>query len=384
MKKRFRFLAKFISIIVVVSVMCSSSIISVYSAGGNRFESEGNNTIASADITYDDYNSYGSISYIGDFDYWKVTFSTEGMVNFYLGNIPSGCDYNMEICDSGGVPSWAMDLQSGSAHELIRLHVKANTPYYIRIYSPLYDSSSSNYLLRVKWYPLNDALYYSYTSEANEAHNMRGIDTVAMGENALWYFYDMNFTEIYNFTNHEASAVLSSMPFAQLMILDNHGSPGLIVLPSMSSRSTLYAASNSQMTSDDRAISTLASSSLSNSSLIIFFACNTGNDDSNGNNLVDAAVSKGAIASFGWKNSISASLGEEWMDLFLDNCSQGEPIYYAAELADEQLVQSIRGINLSNVEKDKLFAKAEALSNRYYGSLRAEANAKATVLSLCK
>ena len=62
------------------------------------FESENNNSIATADITYNDYDSYGSISYAGDVDFWKVTFPSEGMVNFYLGNIPSGCNYDMIIC----------------------------------------------------------------------------------------------------------------------------------------------------------------------------------------------------------------------------------------------------------------------------------------------
>lgn len=382
--KKYRFLIKLISMIIVVSVFCSSSIISVYSAAGTIFESEGNNSVSSADWTYNDYDSYGSISYSNDVDYWKVTFSYEGMANFYLGNIPSGRDYDMDICDSTGTARWAVDLQFGNNHELVRLHVKANTTYYVRIYSTKSHYSPSNYLFRVKLSYLNEASYYSYTSQANLLHNLPDIDTVANGENALVRFSEMHFTDKYNFINNEAASVISCMPFSQVMIVDNHSSAGLMVLPSLSDVSVLYAASNSQMTSDDRAISTLANSSLSNTSLVVFFGVDTGLSDLSGNNLVDMVISKGAITSFGWKDALSEPCTEIWMDSFLYYCAQGLTVYSAGIYADTALVNMINTQVTDSVKRAELLQEANLIKNRYYGSSRAEANAKSTVLSLCQ
>ena len=66
-------------------------------ASGTINESENNNTVSAADKTYDDYDNYGAISSTSDVDWWKVTFTQNGEANFWLGNIPSGCNYNLYL-----------------------------------------------------------------------------------------------------------------------------------------------------------------------------------------------------------------------------------------------------------------------------------------------
>ena len=66
------------------------------------YETEPNNTQGTATLTYDDYDNFGKISTLSDIDWWKVGFSSAGNANFWLGNIPSGCDYDLEIYTMAG------------------------------------------------------------------------------------------------------------------------------------------------------------------------------------------------------------------------------------------------------------------------------------------
>lgn len=69
------------------------------SAAVANYESENNNTIATADVTYDDYNNYGTLD-ISDIDYWKITMPTNGLGAIWLGNIPAGCDFDIHVYSS--------------------------------------------------------------------------------------------------------------------------------------------------------------------------------------------------------------------------------------------------------------------------------------------
>lgn len=71
-------------------------------SAGTLYESESNNTSSTADRTYNDYDNYGIISTSGDVDWWVVKFSGNGYANFWLGNIPSNCDYDMKLYSSNG------------------------------------------------------------------------------------------------------------------------------------------------------------------------------------------------------------------------------------------------------------------------------------------
>ena len=130
---------------------------------GQITETEPNDNMATADITFDDFDNYGtmavynnpnnpSIAMPGDTDYWKVTFNQAGSANFWLGNIPSGCDYDISLCDENGIYI-AASANYGQTDELIQANVEAYKSYYIAITSYGSVVSSSQYLFRTKNYP---------------------------------------------------------------------------------------------------------------------------------------------------------------------------------------------------------------------------------------
>lgn len=121
-------------------------------SAGTIYESESNNTYTTADRTYDDYDNYGRLSTSGDIDWWVVRFSSSGNANFWLGNIPSGCDYDLRLYSSNGTNVLGSSVNSNNQSELITYYVTAGVDYYIRINS-YSGSSSSYYLFRAKNYP---------------------------------------------------------------------------------------------------------------------------------------------------------------------------------------------------------------------------------------
>lgn len=372
-------LKRLLSLLITLSLICSSSLLFVSAASGTKYEVESNDTRAQATLTYDDYDNYGKISQYNDKDYWKVKFPNEGFVNFYLGNIPSGCDYEMVVSDYSGTTIWALDLQSGTNHEFVRLHVKANYIYYIWVYSADYSCSTSAYYhMRVKWYPLNYGDFFAYTVDANINNSLGRLETVSAGNGVMDSFAALGFGSSNVYTNLSAASVISYLPYSQFAVLDNHGYPGYISLPTLTTLTKLYAGSNN-LGYNDRAISSLTSGSFSNTSLIVFCACYTGSTDNYGNNLIDAAVGKGAISAIGWTNLIYEDQSTPWLDKFFNYCSQGYSIYDAAYEADDWLY----GIREKNISAGQDENNLYPMIHRYYGSSRALANAQSTVLSLC-
>ena len=118
-------------------------------------EHESNNNYNTANITYDDYDNYGALySNTGTdlVDYWKIRFVEDGVANFWLGSIPSDCDYDLTLYDSNGTTVLAHSLHSGNTQELIsRYPVVKDKYYYIRINSH-YGTSPNNYHMRAKFY----------------------------------------------------------------------------------------------------------------------------------------------------------------------------------------------------------------------------------------
>lgn len=161
-------------------------------AAGTIYESEPNNTYSTADRTYDDYDNYGALSTTSDVDWWVVSFSSSGEANFWLGNIPSGCDYDLYLYASNGTTLLATSRNGGNSSELITYPVSAYTNYYIRIYS-YSGSSSSQYLFRARNYPSG----INITIEKNETVIPQNISAVSRslpdcGSNAC-YDYNSSF-----------------------------------------------------------------------------------------------------------------------------------------------------------------------------------------------
>ena len=149
-------------------------------ASGTVNESESNNTLSTADRTYDDYDSYGYLSSTSDVDWWKVSFVQSGTANFWLGTIPSGCNYDISLYNQAGVLLGG-SYNSGQTAELIQSEVTAGTFYYIKIES-VSGASSSQYLFRVKNIPANKV--YTIKNVSNNKYL-----TVYQARNANNYVY---------------------------------------------------------------------------------------------------------------------------------------------------------------------------------------------------
>ena len=120
-------------------------------AAGTIMEIEPNNTYSNADRTYDDYDNRGALGSATDVDWWVVSFLNSGNANFWLGNIPANCDYDLELYSSNGTTRLGYSYHAGNTDELITYSVTAGVNYYIKIYS-YSGSSNSQYLFRTKNY----------------------------------------------------------------------------------------------------------------------------------------------------------------------------------------------------------------------------------------
>lgn len=131
-----------------------------------RYETEPNDSPDTADRTYNDYNNYGAISSTSDTDCWAVTFSQSGMANFYLGSIPEGCNYDLQLHDGlhGGSYVLRESKHTGNTSELIRYYARTVETYTLRIISAS-GASSSNYLFRAKVYPFTAERIYTIDND---------------------------------------------------------------------------------------------------------------------------------------------------------------------------------------------------------------------------
>lgn len=123
-KKVFSILLTLIMVISMMSTVSSPA----KAAAGTIYESEGNNTFATADVTYDDYNNYGAINSANDVDWWEITYNTGGMINIWLGNIPAGCNYDIYVYRAseqamGNFVECAKSVRTSGVQELIKMRV---------------------------------------------------------------------------------------------------------------------------------------------------------------------------------------------------------------------------------------------------------------------
>lgn len=115
-------------------------------------EAEPNDTYSNATRTYDDYINYGAIRTNTDVDWWRISFTQSGKANFWLGDIPSGCNYDLEVYEPNGITRIAVSSNQGNTAELIRMNVIAGKMYHIRIFAKS-GCGASKYCLRIKNYP---------------------------------------------------------------------------------------------------------------------------------------------------------------------------------------------------------------------------------------
>lgn len=155
-----------------------------------KYETESNNTRATANVVEQDETVYGTISSSSDVDYFKVVFPMSGKANFWLGNIPSGKDYDLYVYNSSG-GLLASATGTSTAELVSRMTVTANTTYYFKVVGVDGDYDSINqYKVRCKLL-LNT---YNYYCQSTPSLSNPRYDLDSNGNEILSKLYNSNGT----------------------------------------------------------------------------------------------------------------------------------------------------------------------------------------------
>ena len=199
-------------------------------AAGSQNEWESNNSFALANEIYDDFDNRGYISSSSDVDYFKIKFSSAGLVNFWLGNIPIGNDYDLEVYDWNYVRKGYSNKPTVSSinnnyESIPLLTVEANKYYYIKVlgYNGSYNASVQ-YLLRAKHYSFGDE--YEANETLNTAKNVssNGVvnATINHPEDSDWYKFNISGNNLVN--------ISFSIPSSgEMFLMDVYRSNGTII-----------------------------------------------------------------------------------------------------------------------------------------------------------
>lgn len=293
------------------------------------YESENNDTASTADVTYDDENNYGTISSADDVDWWYVIPTSDGMANFWLGEIPSGCNYDLTLYKGNGTSIIVSSKNTGRKQELIRCHVYAGQVYRVKITSSSGYSAESYYKFRYKRSEMSEALFFTT--------DLGGSDSTTYADAAEQYIEDMGFDFGLPRNNAYATTVRTKMPNTDICVICTHGMEGALELRSKSSTiGTTYLSgkAHNNMGSHDTAIETMTAGALNEVELVVYFACYAGGTDPVRGNLVDETLSKGAKCCIGWTDAIQMVVSEMWLETFFDYCSQGYNVYIAMRLTN--------------------------------------------------
>lgn len=321
MKSKYK--SQITSICTVFVLLLTMTIGALPASAVNYFESEGNNTLATADITYDDYNNYGAITSTSDVDWWKVTFSSEGMVNFWLGSIPDDCDFELSLYNSSGY-ILATSTNAGIYAETIRTHVQPNVTYYLKIFSA--DGySATDYLFRVKRYDLKPVRVFT--------NNLSGNPFGDVANYVLPPLQRMGY-DAGHYLNNPAISVYETMPGSEIVLLRGHGAASCMPFPYEENTESLLYANNSGLATYDCSISNYYDGELSNVSLVIYAGCNTGMYGIYGN-LVQTTHAKGAKCVIGWTALTNTRVANLWHRQFILYCEDGLCVEEAMQCADE-------------------------------------------------
>ena len=307
--------------LIVFSMLTSCFCFKAAAAEIDIYETESNNTRETADVTEDLADNLGRISSASDVDYYKITFDRGGITNFWLGDIPSGCDYQMQIYKGSTLVKTINNNSTGTS-EFAQYNTLANTVYYIKISSNSGYNASSYYLFSMRRNNLGEARFFTY--------NCNGLNTRPAATNSMTHIWKTGYSG-QEYLNNGLTPVYNSLTQCNVMVIDSHGGPGIIDCSSSSSNTTyLYASSTNSQT-----IENLPSASMANMRLLIFCGCNTGNTSAVYDNLVDMALYKGAKFAIGWTETINTSASDIWLGKLFEYCSQGKTINNAAKLADD-------------------------------------------------
>ena len=281
-------------------------------------ESEGNNNIVQADVTADDNNNYGTLSSSLDVDWWSISFSQTGMVNFWLGGLPSNCNYDLSVYEGDGSNLLAFsNIEVAGQAELLRVRVYVGNTYYIKVEAGSGTFVSGQYLLRAKRYNLTAAKTFTYN--LFDDINSR---PVAAAINP--YFRNLGY-DTGEFLNNHARACYTVLPDCDILTVATHANAGLMNMKSSSQNSFFYGSAPLDTSTYNRAFSNFEVGGLGNVDLILLVGCKTGLTDTSGNrgNLVDMALSRGAMCAIGWRETIYQSDLINWCEQFTISMYRG-------------------------------------------------------------
>lgn len=117
------------------------------------FEQEANNSYITANAMKSGDTIYGRITSSSDVDWYSIVPQNFGKINFWLGDIPSGTDYDLAVYASDGTTVKGASTGSGG-QELVTLEGEANDSwkYYMKVYS-YRGYSNSYYRMCARVYP---------------------------------------------------------------------------------------------------------------------------------------------------------------------------------------------------------------------------------------
>ncbi len=331
------------ALLLAICLLINCSII-VYSVSGTTYESEINNISSKADLTYEDYNNYGALtSEIDSADWWKLKFDEDGLANIWLGNIPSGCNYYIQVfTDPGAGNSIATSNKTSNQQELIRMRVEADTYYYIKVASTS-GHSGSNYLLRAKNYPVEGTArifttYYiynnddhSYSENSTEPDRVYSTRPIA---DSLDYIWDMGYAGG-EYLNNVAAPIYNTMPDSIINVIACHGNKGYFTQGRSNAATTvIYANGYNNMSSANRALSTYSNNALSNNYLTVYTSCYSGATSDQGyGNVVDMTLEKGAMNCIGWIGKVNTANSNYLVARLFEYMAQGNSAKKALDLA---------------------------------------------------
>lgn len=297
-------------------------------AAGTIYESENNDVRTAADRTYDDYDNFGMISHASDVDWWVFTANYTGFANFWLGSIPSGCDYDLYVYSADGTYIACSAKPSGT-QEIVRCRVVSGYTYYAKVVTKG-GYSGSQYKMRIKNNPIGYVREFLYNGIDNQ--DSTGINA---SMSSLW---GMGYSGQYYY-NNTAGPVYDTFPTSRIFFIANHANSIEIRCGDGNGNNTyLHSAINTNMTSADRSIGSYDSGALSEVRLAVFMGCETGASNPSGyKNLVDAALSKGASCALGWTVIIHNPTVITWTNAFFDSCVNKQMnVENAATAADDK------------------------------------------------
>lgn len=320
--KQIRKSKRIISICVVTILLFS--LISFQCLAVDLYESEGNNTVTTADITYNEYSNYGAISSSTDVDWWKITFSQTGAANFWMGNIPTGCIYYLYLYEADG--SWLIaksEVTTGN-QQFINAYVYAGIEYTIKIISAS-GYSSANYLFKAKVYTTErKATIFTGLDQINEE-----IPFIENYSKIAPYLTTMGIRNenAYSKTARQAYEVI---PTRDVVAMINHAMPGEFCFYN----STMYARSNYYDFSLFADLGRYGFEALKGVKLISFVGCQSGVSSLSCGNFVDMAREKAAWCCIGWTQSFYHQDILLWHDAFYNSLASGNTVSIAIDDAN--------------------------------------------------